>query len=214
MEDSRSRKGRTLVLVPSYADVERLQPMVPGARFHRPDESVQRVLDEYQATKGCCLITPGAWVGADLPGMVQNLVIPRIPFPPRDDGNGHMVEILSMALVKLAQGIGRAIRKNDDDAILWFADPRMPIPDSITEETGLLPSPSGNPTLLGAIPKRFRDDFGRVVGAAAIAVPYTGLKSQDLQKQRLSAKPTKQSLIRQKALKNEQTSSIIKRATS
>src|ERR1700747_3619316 len=39
MEDSRSRKGRTLVLVPSYADVERLEPLVPGARFHRPHES-------------------------------------------------------------------------------------------------------------------------------------------------------------------------------
>jgi ATP-dependent DNA helicase DinG len=176
MEDSRARNGRTLVLVPSYADVERLEPMLAGVRLHRPGESLQRVLDEYRATPGCCLVTPGAWVGADLPGMVQNLVIPRIPFPPRDEGEDHIVEVLSLTLRKLAQGIGRAIRTHDDDAILWFADPRMPIPDSITEETGLLPSPLGNASLLGAIPKRFRDDFGLVPGAAAIAVPYTGEK--------------------------------------
>jgi hypothetical protein len=206
MEDSRSRKGRTLVLVPSYADVERLEPIVPGARFHRPGESVQRVLDEYQATKGCCLVTPGAWVGADLPGMVQNLVIPRIPFPPRDDENGQIVEILSVALGKLAQGIGRAIRKHDDDATLWFADPRMPIPDSITEETGLLPSPSGNAILLGAIPKRFRDNFGRVSGAAAIAVPYTGLKSPGNRTHRAQSTPVKPRLGRQQKLENEQAS--------
>ncbi|MEA2770762.1 MAG: ATP-dependent helicase DinG [Acetobacteraceae bacterium] len=205
MEDSRSRKGRTLVLVPSYADVKRLEPLVPGARFHRPDESVQRVLDEYQATKGCCLVTPGAWVGADLPGMVQNLVIPRIPFPPRDDGDEQIVEILSVALCKLAQGIGRAIRKHDDDAILWFADPRMPIPDCITEETGLLSSPSGNAALLGAIPKRFRDNFGRVAGAAAISVPYTGFKLPGHRQQRARATPVKRRPGRQQKLENEQT---------
>jgi ATP-dependent DNA helicase DinG len=205
MENSRSKKGRTLVLVPSYADVARLEPLVPGARFHRPDESLQRVLDEYQATKGCCLVTPGAWVGADLPGMVQNLVIPRIPFPPRDDENGHIVEILSVALGKLAQGIGRAIRKHDDDATLWFADPRMPIPDSITEETGLLPSPSGNATLLGAIPKRFRDNFGRVAGAAAISVSYTGTKSLGQRKQPAQATRVKQRLGRNQKLENEKT---------
>jgi ATP-dependent DNA helicase DinG len=203
MNDSRSRKGRTLVLVPSYADVECLELVVPGARFHHPDESLQRVLDEYRATSGCCLVTPGAWVGADLPGMVQNLVITRIPFPPRDDENGHIVEILSVALGKLAQGIGRAIRKHDDDAILWFADPRMPIPDSITEETGLLRSPSANATLLGAIPRRFRDNFGRVPEAASISVSYTALKSQGHRKQWAPTRPLTQRLGRKQELENE-----------
>jgi Rad3-related DNA helicase len=179
MENSRAKKGRTLVLVPAYSDIEQLEPMIPAIRFHHHGEKMRRLLDEYQATEGCCLVTPGAWVGADLPGMVQNLVITRIPFPPRETENNSIPRILSVALGKLAQGIGRAIRKHDDDAILWFADSRMPIPDSITEETGLRPSLAANPVLLGAIPKRFRDDFGRIPGAAAIAVPWDETRSKN-----------------------------------
>jgi ATP-dependent DNA helicase DinG len=178
MENSRPERDRTLVLVPSYADVERLRPLLPGVWFHEPGESLERVLDRYRATKGCCLVTPGAWVGADLPGMIQNLVITRIPYPPRqDDGNGHMADTLSAALRRLAQGIGRAIRKHDDHATLWFADPRMPIPECVTDLTGLLPSPAGNSALLGAIPQRFRDDFDRVAGAAGIGVTFNGQKT-------------------------------------
>ena len=177
MKASASNGGRTLVLVPSYRDVERLVLLLPNVMAHRQSVSVQKVLEAYRATPGCCLITPGAWVGADLPGLVQNLVIPRIPYPPPGpDGQGNVAHLLSDTLTKLAQGIGRAIRCRTDDVTLWFADSRMPIPESITEETGLLPSPHSNAMLLGAIPKRFRDTFGRLPGAAAIAEPFVAVR--------------------------------------
>jgi ATP-dependent DNA helicase DinG len=173
MNASSSVNGRTLVLVPSYGDVDRLAALLPSAIIHRPGVPVQKVLEAYRSTPGCCLITPGAWVGADLPGLIQNLVIPRIPFPPSaPGGQGNIVQLLSDTLTKLAQGIGRAIRCEADDVTLWFADSRMPIPESVTEETGLLPARHSNAALLGAIPKRFRDAFGREPGSASIGIPF------------------------------------------
>jgi hypothetical protein len=74
-------------------------------------------------------------------------------------------------LGKLAQGIGRAIRKEDDEATVWFADPRMPIPECITESTGLLPSEYANKAAIAAIPARFRALFGRDPNAAMIGLP-------------------------------------------
>ena len=110
------------MLVPSYADVERLVPLLPSVIAHRQGVPVQKVLEAYRATPNCCLITPGAWIGADLPGLIQNLVIPRIPFPPSgSDGQGNGAQLLSDTLTKLAQGIGRAIRSEADDVTLWFA---------------------------------------------------------------------------------------------
>lgn len=164
-------KGRTLVLVPAYEDVDRLAPLVPGCMPHRQGTPLSDMLASYAAMPRACLITPAAWVGADLPGMVQALVIPRLPYAPPEQDNVRMVGVIADMLVKLAQGIGRAIRRPEDHATIWFADPRMPIPECVTAETGMLPSPHANPVALGAIPARFREQFGRVPGIAAIGVP-------------------------------------------
>jgi hypothetical protein len=177
MECSARDKGRTLVLVPSYADADSLRARLPAAIAHKQGVPLQKMLETYRATPGCCLITPGAWVGADLPGLIQNLVIPRVPFPPRGpEAEINGARMMSDTLIKLAQGIGRAIRSDTDDVVLWFADPRIPIPESVTDETGLLPSPKAISVLLGAIPKRFRDSFGREPDAAGIAVPFIAQK--------------------------------------
>jgi hypothetical protein len=177
MECSARDKGRTLVLVPSYADADSLRARLPAAIAHKQGVPLQKMLETYRATPGCCLITPGAWVGADLPGLIQNLVIPRVPFPPPGPGlESNGARMMSDTLIKLAQGIGRAIRSDTDDVVLWFADPRIPIPESVTDETGLLPSPKAISVLLGAIPKRFRDSFGREPDAAGIAVPFIAQK--------------------------------------
>jgi ATP-dependent DNA helicase DinG len=172
--DSTGRDGRTLVLVPAYADVERLDPLVPGALAHAPGVPMQDILQQYRATPGCCLITPGAWVGADLPGLIQNLVIPRLPFVPQEPGEEFGAHALSQVLTKLAQGIGRAIRCPTDDAVLWFADPRMSLPDAVVERTGLLPSPHANPIFLAAIPERFRSLFAGDEETARIGVLLDG----------------------------------------
>jgi hypothetical protein len=83
-----------------------------------------------------------------------------------------MPQMLSETLTKLVQGIGRAIRCETDDTTVWFADPRVPIPACVTEETGLLPAKTSYNMLLSAIPKRFLEAFERSVGAATIGVPY------------------------------------------
>lgn len=173
MVDSAARGGRTLVLVPSFADATRLSLLLPGILTHREGKPLKAALELYRATEGCCLITPGAWYGTDLPGLVQNLVIPRIPYPPRDrDNKGSMAHHLSETLAKLSQGIGRAIRCKTDDVTIWFADPRMPVPETVIARTGILRSPHSSAILLSAIPKRFRDTFEIVDGASTIGVPY------------------------------------------
>ncbi len=188
--DSSAREGRTLVLVPAYADVLRLAPLVPGCLAHAQGRSLQDVLAEYRRTPECCLLTPAAWVGADLPGLVQNLVIPRLPFRPRASGpEGGMAGAMSDVLCKLSQGIGRAIRGAGDDATVWFADPRMPIPESVTEDTGLMPHRSANAAMLAAIPERFRARFGRDPDAAAIGVAHEGVGRSETQANRRSGKP-------------------------
>jgi len=188
--DSSARGGRTLVLVPAYADVLRLAPLVPGCLAHAQGRPLQDVLAEYRRTPGCCLLTPAAWVGADLPGLVQNLVIPRLPFRPRETGQeGTMAGAMSDALCKLSQGIGRAIRGADDDATVWFADPRMPIPESVTEDTGLMPHRGANAAMLAAIPERFRARFGRDPDAAAIGVAYEGVGRAEARADGRSGRP-------------------------
>jgi ATP-dependent DNA helicase DinG len=163
--------GRTLVLVPAYDDVERLKPLLPECLAHEQGTPSWRVLDTYRSTPGCCLITPAAWAGVDLPGLIQCLVIARLPYPPIRPESETFVGALAEMLGKLAQGIGRAIRKEDDEATVWFADPRMPIPECITESTGLLPSEHANKVAIAAIPARFRLLFGRDPNAAMIGVP-------------------------------------------
>jgi len=169
-KESATRKGRTLVLVPSYKDIAQLAPYLgKGVLIHEPGVPLQEMLRLYRDTPECCLITPGAWSGANLPGLIQNLVITRIPYPQHEDNN--KADINGHALRLLRQGIGRAIRKEDDDATVWFCDPRMPIPECITEEARLLPRP-GYTILLSAIDKRFKDEFGVKEDAAKIGVFY------------------------------------------
>ena len=173
MADSAAQGGRTLVLVPSFADASRLSLLLPGVMTHHEGKALRVMLELYRATKECCLITPGAWCGTDLPGLVQNLVIPRIPYPPRDpDSKDSMARHLSETLARLSQGVGRAIRCNTDNVTIWFADPRMPVPETVVAQSGVLRSQYSVAILLSAIPKRFRDTFETVAGASTIGVLY------------------------------------------
>lgn len=159
--------GRVLVLVPSYADVAlyaalEVKPLI----LHRPDTALREALQAYRDDPRACLVTPAGWVGIDLPGMVDQLVIPRLPFPPRsdaEDDGGHFPSLLAAMLSKLTQGIGRAIRRHDDRATLWFADPRMPLPQELVDrmledpaELAVIASAQeSNAAYLAAIPERF-----------------------------------------------------------
>ena len=187
MESSRQRGGRTLVLVPSYGMAAQLVRRVPGCLEHRRGIPLQAAVEEYMATPGCCLVTPGAWVGVNLPGMVQDLVIPRIPFVPSSDDMANGARMMSDTLQKLQQGIGRGIRGPSDDVTVWFADPRMPLPECVTEETGLMSHPSSSAVLLATIPRRFRSRFGTDPTAASIGVAYVGARRRSQQASRARA---------------------------
>jgi len=139
MKASASNDGRTLVLVPSYKDVERLVLLLPNVMAHRQKRVRSEGPGSLPSYAGMLPYHTRRLGGRRPPrASCRTLVIPRIPYPPPGpDGQGDVAHLLSDTLTKLAQGIGRAIRCRTDDVTLWFADSRMPIPESITEETGL-----------------------------------------------------------------------------
>ena len=163
--------GRVLVLVPSFALAEELgekiREKIPDAIVHRKGEALDEALAQYRQNESAVLLTPSAWEGVDLPGFVDHLVIPRIPFAPRDEAKIAVMEEnmrrpesargvsfsrnAADAARKLKQGIGRGIRKTDDRCAVWILDRRFPAPDSFS---GPFAKMSAH-----AVPDRFLD-FG------------------------------------------------------
>ena len=176
--------GRTLALTLSWRDSVELASRLSDLATlveHRQGDSLHDVAATYATTENAVLITPSAWEGLDLPGLVQNLVITRIPFSPSNtsidaqkiihyEHRGYSKDTISAILHneklsvtrrKLVQGLGRGIRKHDDAVVVWIGDPRFPL----SEET----NNSLDPVLMDApvrrsqswmrfcIPERFRE---------------------------------------------------------
>ena len=123
------------------------------------------------------LLTPAAWTGLSLPGLVEHVVIPRIPFRPpsvEDEARRRFLAELGLAPTgierllardraaaarrTLAQGIGRGIRGPRERCTVWLLDPRFPLPKSMTRaiggpDQGLA---AEHLALMYAIPARFR----------------------------------------------------------
>ncbi|MDK2126247.1 ATP-dependent DNA helicase [Parachitinimonas caeni] len=163
--------GRVLVLTLSHADTralhERLQgrPVAEHLLWHHAGEPLHSLTANYINAERAVLLTPGGWEGLDLPGMVPNLVISRIPFTPPQNADaeilrthlaalGYAPDKIKAALAskatnaarrKLAQGIGRAIRTKTDKATIWIADPRFPLPEIMEG--------SLDPILMDALPR-------------------------------------------------------------
>ena len=174
--------GRGLVLVPSFADVEAMARRIPDVIAHRRGEKLAAHLDTLKASRNGVLATPAAWAGTDLPGLLGHVVIVRIPFPPPnagraallrrllqtkgyDDGNADGI-LLALnrrdAIRRLAQGLGRGIRTPDDCVKVWIADPRFPLPDTLTRDPRLWLNQgraARNRDLSGAIPRRFTQSY-------------------------------------------------------
>lgn len=87
--------------------------------------------------KGVLLGVDSFWEGVDVPGdALSALVIVKLPFPVPDDpltealcwlaGKDWWVKVYRPATaIKLRQGVGRLIRREDDQGIVVIADPRM-----------------------------------------------------------------------------------------
>ena len=170
--------GRVLVLCTSYPLAHELAARVPRAIAHRRGARLASCLGAFRAHPHAVLLTPAAWTGLSLPGLVDHLVIPRIPFPAhsvRDEARRHFLSQLSMprmtaerlvagdrnaaARRTLAQGIGRGIRGPSEHCTLWLLDPRFPLPRSMARALG---GPGQGAALrhlalIHCIPARFRN---------------------------------------------------------
>ena len=171
------RSGRVLVLCTSYRLAGELAPRVRDAIAHARGERLASRLDAFRADANAVLLTPAAWTGLSLPGLVEHVVIARIPFRPpsvEDEARRRFLAELGLAPTgierllardraaaarrTLAQGIGRGIRGPRERCTVWLLDPRFPLPKSMTRaiggpDQGLA---AEHLALMYAIPARFR----------------------------------------------------------
>ena len=197
IEEAR-RSGRVLVLCTSYGLAEALAARLAGVVVHARGTRLAGCLDAFRASERAVLLTPAAWSGVSLSGLVDHVVIPRIPYRPhavRDEARRGFLARLGMstdtagrlvardrgaaARRKLAQGIGRGIRGPVERCTVWLLDPRFPLPQSLARSIG---GPGqgqalGHLALINCIPARFRTgrrpaiDEGRIWPLAPVAGP-------------------------------------------
>lgn len=172
--------GRTLVLCASYVDAEELARRLPAdAIIQHGGDRLAPLIARFRAAADAVLVSPAAWVGLDLPHLIDNVVILRLPIPRPDPlreavltgalarrgrSNVDARAVLRAAadaetMRRLTQGMGRGIRAPDDRCTVWIADPRFPLPGGMT--TDLRRRLAGDITtarteLAKAIPRRFR----------------------------------------------------------
>ena len=79
IEEAR-KSGRVLVLCTSYALVNELAKRVSSPVVHVRGARLGSCLDAFRADRRAVLLTPAAWSGVSLPGLVDHVVIPRVPF--------------------------------------------------------------------------------------------------------------------------------------
>jgi ATP-dependent DNA helicase DinG len=188
--------GRTLVLTTSYVDTQAIAACVRAAGVdvieHVRGTKLVDALAKYRETPNALLISPAAWEGVDLPGMVQNLVVTRLPFGSLDNARSgaraaalrarglsedaiRAIDFSSVALgakKRLKQGFGRGIRQASDDVRVWMLDPRFPLPQSITSNRRARAyNDASFAGFSDCIPERFRSGFDDVYGYAEV-FPY------------------------------------------
>ena len=193
------KSGRVLVLCTSYRLVDELAARLAGAIVHVRGTRLASRLEAFRASERAVLLTPAAWSGVSLPGLVDHVVIPRIPYRPhavRDEARRGFLARLGMSTVaaerlvasdrgaaarrKLAQGIGRGIRGPGERCTVWLLDPRFPLPKSLARAIG---GPGqgralGHLALINCISARFRTgrrpalDEGRIWPLAPPALSF------------------------------------------
>ena len=105
------------------------------------ESSMADLIKRFSAERDMSLFgTMSLWQGVDVPGEALRLVIiDRIPFPRPDDpmskarslrvaragGNGFLAVSATHAAMRLAQGVGRLIRSQEDRGVVAILDPRI-----------------------------------------------------------------------------------------
>jgi Rad3-related DNA helicase len=122
--------SRPLVLAKSYADTRYFAEKL-GLTGQEQGQSLSGYLERFRSGEIRGLVTPAGWVGVDLPGLITDVVILRLPYAAVDDfktellGRTDFPAIKAEMQRKLKQGLGRGIRKEDDRVTVWFTDPRI-----------------------------------------------------------------------------------------
>lgn len=182
-----ARGGRVLALTLSYKDTgvisEILLKNSKNVLVHRPGTSLRDYIDAFVSNKSSVWLTPAAWEGVDLPGMIDNLCITRLPFMPLDQlrsdaiaanlrAKGYPEDRINSAMAArrmndtkriLLQGLGRGIRSSSDRCRIWIADSRFPLPENYRNlrDQKLEPGEQRIYTALTAcVPSRFREGIG------------------------------------------------------
>ena len=140
--------GRTLVLTGSYKETALLAKELVDIGVKVIEQTrlagAATCIDKYKLSENAIWLSPTSWEGLNLPGMIQNLVITRLPMQATDEltraimsaqgklTNASVQSILhanamNAAKRKFRQGFGRAIRSKTDKARIWIADPRFPV---------------------------------------------------------------------------------------
>lgn len=171
--------GRVLVLLPAHRDIAALAAelgdMEDRVVVQTPGFQTAAAIARFLSREDSIWLSASAWEGVNLPGQIDHIVIPRLPFRPpsledtlvqrylaeltgnASTGSGVVFQrVLADARRRLRQGIGRGIRSHDDRVKLWLCDPRWPLTQRELD-TMLLDQPhQWSATMRRAVPDRFR----------------------------------------------------------
>lgn len=159
---------RTLVLTTSYDDAGWIAERF-AIRAQRRGELLGGLAEEMRAWRLTTLVTPAGWVGLDLPGVLTDVVIWRLPFGARDElreelaGSPQFARAIDSMLRRLRQGMGRGIRQATDSVTVWVADPRMH---------------NGRFRVISAVPERFRDAWRSALSMREIKTTTTAMRPE------------------------------------
>jgi ATP-dependent DNA helicase DinG len=140
--------GRALVLFTSYALLEEtFQAVVPELTrqgipvLKQGEDERSRLLDRFRDSIASVLLaTDSFWEGVDAPGKaLEVLVVTRLPFRvpsdpvlaarmeavEREGGNAFAELTLPDAIIRLRQGFGRLMRRQDDRGAVLILDSRI-----------------------------------------------------------------------------------------
>ncbi|MDY7430991.1 ATP-dependent DNA helicase [Bacillus sp. V26] len=130
IETIKHYKGRTLVLFPSFEELNEFKELaaaweLPYPIYFEGDEEISSLVEKFQGEEKTVLCSVHLWEGLDIPGdALKNVTIWSLPFPPHDPvftakrnsaRKDPFEEVdLPYMLLRVRQGIGRLIRSNQD----------------------------------------------------------------------------------------------------
>lgn len=134
--------GRALILFTAKSDLKQVYEILKEKNLgykllrQRASSSQNELLHEFKEDENSVLLATGTfWEGIDVPGKaLSNVIIFRLPFPvpdpiieyKRNTCKDFLMEVsVPLMIVKLRQGVGRLIRKQDDKGIVAILDPRI-----------------------------------------------------------------------------------------